>query len=956
MKAIIYFVVFLTSISILLSAEYEQNTITVKFSKEFANLIINQNIDEIGEFSKLLGSHKLTTFVNPILLANLNKKKDENLLLSNNDFGLERIYKINYKNSTDPLYAASKISGYDFVEYAEPVYKRFISDTVPNDSLFESQYYLNSIKALDAWKFADTAGKQVVISVVDTGVDYLHEDLKGILYINPGEDGFDEQGNDKRTNGIDDDGNGFIDDYMGWDFGADDKESGFDNDAFPGNPHGTHVAGIIAAIKNNFIGIAGTGLNTKILPVKIGANDPASRSLRNSYDGLLYAAIAGADIINCSWGGGGFSQAEQDIVNQVVDLGSLVVAAAGNDYSPVAFFPAAYRGVISVAAIDFRDLKANFSNYHSSVDVSAPGVDIMSTVPENAYVAWNGTSMASPVAAAVAGLIKMNYPHYNNIQIGEHLKATAENIDEKNPGFGGQLGSGKVDALAALTSEYPVSISLYDYEIIEEIPDGVIKSGEKVDVKIKLFNALNPVSNVRVFATSPAFNQPSFINEELVAGDLGEYEVKEIEGTISLRVTEQMIVNFNMPLTLRFVPELGGIFSTTINIFVNPSWRTMKQNNISLTYTSQGNLAYDDFPNNNRGEGFSYLESPNILFEGALMIAYSHELLSNVARGSSGSAKNRDFVIGTPIISENPGKIATEETYTEFASREDSLIAPVKVIQTGYQFKGNQKDDVIYVVYDIINTTEQFQDSVYAGLYFDWDIGTSGSNNRSIWNKSGNFAYNLNVVENSYPLSGIKLISQFPVNYFAIDNDGNTEENPGVYDGFTKEEKWRMLTGGIGRDSSNITDASMVIGAGPIRLRAGDTARVAFALFAAWDLEQLEKTASQIPVISGNINPNGSFASKPKRNDINLIFPNPASHYSTIELFVNEIEIGELNLWDINGKKIKEIFKYNSSKNDKLYPGIIRIEADLRDLSQGQYFLRFSTNRGESNEILNIVR
>ena len=959
MKKIYTLFVFLFAVSHLISQDYMLQTLTVKFKQgsDYPEKIRSGELIEVSDFKQIIGEHKLKSFVNPAILKNIEKRKknENNLLSSKSDIGLERIFTIEYQKKIDAKTASEKLSKFEFIEYAEPRYiHKIFQDSLPNDSLRGEQYYLRTINAIEAWAHVDTAGKQVIIGVVDTGVDYLHEDLEGTLYINPGEDGLDEQGNDKRTNGIDDDENGFVDDWRGWDFGADDTEDGFDNDPMPGNHHGTHVAGIIAAVKDNFVGIAGIGLNTKILPVKIGNNDTFSRGLVNSYDGLLYAAIAGAEIINCSWGSGGFSQSEQDVVNQVVELGSLIVAAAGNDYSQIAFFPASYSGVISVAAIDGNELKANFSNYYSTVDVSAPGVQVMSSIPVNEYVAWNGTSMASPVAAAVAGMIRLNYPEYNNIQIGEHLKATSVNIDEKNPGYAGFIGAGRVDAYQAVTEEYPVSISVKSYEIIEEIPDDFIELGERVDIKIELFNALNSVKNVRIFALSTAFNRPTFINDELSAGDFDSFEAKMVDGTISFYVTTENIINFNLPITLRIIDDDGRMFTTTISVFVNPSWRTMSSNNITLTYTSQGNIAFDDFPNNGRGEGFKYRGGSGLLYEGALMIGYSHQLLANVARGSSGSAKNRDFEIVKPILSTFPDS-EQEYTYTEYVSREDSLVSPVRVLQRGYQFKGDGKDDISYVVYDIINETNQYQDSVYVGLYLDWDIGPSGSNNRAIWDKEGNFAYNINVADESLEIAGIKMISAHPVNFWAIDNDGDTVDNPGVYDGFTKEEKWQMLTSGIGRDSTNITDVSMVIGSGPIRLRAGDTTRVAFALFAGNTLEELEKTAEKIPE-SSKLIPEENFSSTPKKNDINIIFPNPASNTVTIELSISNIERGELTLWDMNGKKVKDIYKYKSSQDDKLFPGFLRLNADLRELSQGQYILRFVTDKNESTEILNILR
>ncbi len=967
MKNLIFFLFLLLLFNTnIFSFEYEQNKLIVKISNEY----YEQNQIEIlksgiKNFEQIIGKHKITHLVDKRILNNINQKNEQNHFLNKpNDIGIDRILLIEYSKNIDALFASQKLSSQNFIEYAEPLFIREIFDIeTPNDSLFAEQYYLQSIMALEGWDKIDTINKYVVIGVVDTGVDYLHEDLFSNMYINQGETGLDSNGNDKRTNGIDDDNNGFIDDYMGWDFGSDSSENKNDNDPMSGNGHGTHVAGIIAAIKNNYKGIAGIGLNTKILPVKIAGDSPSSRSLVRSYDGLLYAAIAGANVINCSWGGGGFSQAEQDIINQALSLGAAIVAAAGNDYSNTQFFPASYKGVLSVAAIDSNNKKAAFSNYNASVDVSAPSVDIVSSIPGNNYVAWSGTSMASPIAAAVAGMVWFNFPQYIPIQIIEQVKATTQDISSDNLYYSGLLGTGKVSLPNAVSEKNAISININNYTIKEEIDDGIIKSGEKIYISFELFNTLNPCTNVKLYASSLTQYDTEFIKDELFVGDFETLELKKVNDEIELIVPKDVGLNYNLPVKIQIISDNGYRYETTLSILVNPTWRTMKQNNISLSFTSLGNLAYDDFPNNNRGNGFSYKNSPNILFEGALMVAYGSKQLSNVARGSSGSAANRDFRIIKAIENFIPGKIADEETNCEYSTRADSLslldttLAQVKVIQTGYQFKEHNKSNFIIANYDIINNTELFQDSVFTALYMDWDIGPSGSDNRAVWNKSNEYAYIYNNKTDEYPYVGIKLLSSQNVNFWAIDNDGTSEDNPGVYDGFTKEEKYRMMSSGIGRDSSNSTDCSIVFGAGPIRLRSGDTSRVTFAIFAANSLIELDNIVkNELPTIKDIINPNGDFNSFTKKTQIKSIYPNPSSNKVTLEFTINDIKSGEISIWDINGKKLKNIFTYNSKKEGKIYPGYMYLDFDISELSQGQYFIKFDTDRGHSTAILNIIR
>ncbi|MDX9790026.1 MAG: S8 family serine peptidase [Candidatus Kapaibacterium sp.] len=941
------------------SEEYENGKIAVKFNIEsrLSDKLRNGQISRIDEFLPIIGAHHIESYVDDRLVDKLmNRQQNLSLGTKISGQGIDRIFIIKYERNIDPKIASMKLSKSPLLEYAEPIYKRYIfQDSIPDDPLVFEQYYLRTTDVFDSWKHIDTINKKIVLSVVDTGVDYLHEDLEGTLYINSGEDGIDDEGNDKRNNGIDDDNNGFIDDWMGWDYGAD-NDGGEDNDPLPGHAHGTHVAGVIAGIKNNSVGIAGIGLNVAILPVKIGFDNPQSKTLIRSYDGILYAAMNGADIINCSWGGGGFSLAEQDIINQADDLGSLIIAAAGNNWAQMAFYPASYERVISVAAVDSNDRKAGFSNSHSTVDVSAPGVAVMSAIPGDSYAAWDGTSMASPIAAAIASMIKMNHPEYTNRQIGEHLKATSDDISHINEDYDGLIGAGRVNAYKAVTTVNPVSISLINYSITEEIPDGVIQSGETLEISIELFNALNPLYGVNVFANSNSEYPPVFFTDSIYAGDFGMFETKMPSSKIKFRTPDEDILNYILPITLTIIDDEGRKFTNTVSIFLNPTWRNMDENDITLTYSSQGNIAYDDFPDNTRGVGMLYKNSSNLLFEGALMVGFSHEKLANSARGSSGSAKNRDFIISRPITVAKPGDYSDMETYTEFTARQDSLVPEIRVLQTGYQFKGFDAEKISYVVYDIINESDSFQDSVCVALYLDWDIGPSGSNNQATWLSSNGFGYQKNTSDESFPIAGVMMISELPPSFFAIDNDGESEDNPGVYDGFTKEEKWMMMSKGLSKLQSSVTDASMVIGAGPFSLRAGDTMRVAFALFAGHDLDQLINTSQKAFVVGKKFNPDGNYASRPKNNRIDIVYPNPASSILTVELAISDINYGKLGLWDSEGKFIKQVYEYNSLNSAEMYPRYHRVIINLDEYSQGQYYLKFHTDKGESLEIVNIVR
>ena len=288
------------------------------------------------------------------------------------------------------------------IEYAEPNYI-LKADLFPNDPDFSSMYNLRNIgqnggvqgadvAAPEAW---DTAtGGPIVVAVIDTGVDYTHPDLAANMWKNEGE---------IPDNGIDDDGNGYVDDYRGWDF------CNHDNDPYDDHSHGTHCAGTIAAVGNNGTGVVGVCWSAKIMPLKfLGASGAGSTA--EAMNAILYATMMGARVMSNSWGGGGYSQALRDAIQAADDAGVIFVAAAGNSASDndlTAHFPSSYdcKNVIAVAATDNYDRLASFSCYGlTSVDIAAPGVAILSTIPGGNYASYSGTSMATPHVAGAAAL------------------------------------------------------------------------------------------------------------------------------------------------------------------------------------------------------------------------------------------------------------------------------------------------------------------------------------------------------------------------------------------------------------------------------------------------------------------------------------------------------------------------------------------------------------------------
>jgi len=331
------------------------------------------------------------------------------------------------------------------VHYAEPNYVVH-ADTLPNDPLFSQLWGLNNtgqvvsgaagapdadIDAPEAWS-TTTGSDNVTVAVIDTGIDWTHPDLGSSIWINPGENCAG-----CRNDGIDNDGNGYVDDWHGWDFANN------DNNPTDDNGHGTHVAGTIGAIGDNGVGIAGVNWHVRLIPLKfLGAN--GSGSTADAVRAVLYAADKGASVLNNSWGGDGYSQALADAITVADGRGSLFVAAAGNNFSDndaSPTYPASYDlpNVLTVAATDSNDQPAWFSNRGArSVDLSAPGVNIYSTAPGGGYQFMSGTSMSAPHVSGAAALAKAAFPGASGLGLKDLLLNT---VDTK-PALAGLTATG----------------------------------------------------------------------------------------------------------------------------------------------------------------------------------------------------------------------------------------------------------------------------------------------------------------------------------------------------------------------------------------------------------------------------------------------------------------------------------------------------------------------------------
>ena len=424
--------------------------------------------------------------------------------------------QVSYKITTDEKDIWSIVdntNSQNTVEIAEPVYKYFTSEeSVPSaedNKGMDKQWYLKAQKLESVWgneDYGNTAGEGTVVAVIDTGVDYNHEDLQDNIWTNSAEV--------SGTTGADDDNNGYVDDVHGINL-IDPNETPMDD-----HGHGTHVTGIIA-MENNNVGGVGIAYKSKIMPIKAGGSDGTFYS-SDIAKGIEYAYKNGADVINMSFGSSAHSALIENALQDA--FGSCVlVAAAGNESTPTAdcplggrnMYPASYSYVIGVMAYDEANSFASFSNWdykpnaNAEYEVVAPGVSVYSTLPNGRYASWNGTSMAAPMVSAEAAILRSSLKDKSTYSsryiMGQLVGATEDKITYYNEGIKKTYNYSKLSLTDSLTNKPKPNLNVYevyafDSEDISKANngDGIIQPGETIDLAIGLRNQWGAAKNVTI--------------------------------------------------------------------------------------------------------------------------------------------------------------------------------------------------------------------------------------------------------------------------------------------------------------------------------------------------------------------------------------------------------------------------------------------------------------------------
>ncbi|MCD4817894.1 MAG: S8 family serine peptidase [Candidatus Cloacimonetes bacterium] len=549
--------------------------------------------------------------------------------------GDNRYYLINVANEIDwSSFENLRFSG---IEYIQPNYinELFMN---PNDPKFSEQY-LSNVKIPDVWDYT-TGNKSVIIASIDSGLHFEHPDLLENIFINQAE---------IPDNNIDDDGNGFVDDWRGWDFvDAPEFEAEAlgdyleeDNDPTDEYNHGTHVAGIIAATSDNNEGIAGICWDVNLLVIRAGFSTTGGGFLQDddAAAGLIYAADMGANVISLSWGDVSFSPIIADACEYAYERGCIIVAAAGNTYTYPLMYPAKLSTTISVGAVDSQNQRAGFSSYGLALDLVAPGVGVLSTfdvTEDNFYKEQSGTSMSAPFVAGAVGLLLSVEPNLSFESVKTRLISSATSIG--SAGHDIEYGYGLLNAYKLLTNtDYPkIEItSPNEYDAFSQEFDivGTVQSTDFNYFTVMYNTEKNPEGNgvhwknVNNHSNNPYEYRDEVVNDVIATFDilgistnLKEYVIRvkvsysnktvELRKHIYIDQTEPVFIDTLTSVMTRFDNEIQNYYIQSV--FNEPVYLSLDCIGTTGTYTVNSTVC----------DSIQILKLPESLLEGEYTVNY----------------------------------------------------------------------------------------------------------------------------------------------------------------------------------------------------------------------------------------------------------------------------------------------------------------------------------------------
>ncbi len=897
-------------------AMYQVGVMNIKFRKEVSGFTKNtmgiSNIDKV--FSDI-------SVINVWQMHPLKSDFKKRMI---GDEELAKVFQIKYDRSIDPMDAAAMIlrDNKDVLDWAEPsfVYK---SDYVPNDPAMNTQWHIQKINSYQAWDL-NKGDTSVVIGIVDSGSDLDHPDLAANMKRNwleiPG-------------NGIDDDANGYIDDYKGWDFYANDNDPQIQP---AGNTHGSHVSGCASQVTDNTVHGAGIGFKVKLLISKHTDDTNPESLLYNTDNGIVYCYQNGAKVINCSYGTSSYASYTQLVCTNAWNNGTIICASAGNgDANGIgqnwARYPASYNNVVSVAASSNTDVKTIFSNFHSTVDITGPGQDIISTIYNNNYTNLSGTSMSSPIVAGTVALIRSKYPAWTVQQVYDRLLLGVDSIYTLNPTYVGLLGTGRVNAFKCL-SDLPIVrlVTANPNDSIYGNNDKVFDVDEIIALQLNLKNTHFAGSNASLRLTTTS-TDVQIVQDSVYVGSIGAYANFSTALTNTFKVKALSSCAFDKDIIFKVKSSASCYTDDNANTFTvrfRQGFAVHSANNMKLCLTKDGNVGKKA---QSYGSGLQIGSgTTNYIYEGGLMIGTSNTKVSDVVRRSltPANASDTDFVALRGYALTTPGVHSAQDGIGKFNDDgAGSNKIGVEVEAYSYEFTTSQDMNYVLVQYKIKNTSGAALSNVYAGL-FTWmsPEGFFNSGNISRLSTANKLAYTYNTGYMDKYI-GVGLMTNQTMNF-------KIYPSTDLLNGFTTQEKWDGLSSGVVNDSLGPNGNGYVLGVGPFNLAVNQVETIGFAVLYGTSAADLIAKNIQAKTKYNTVGVNNISTEVPKVFSLSQNYPNPFNPTTNIMFGVPKNSMVTIKVYDLLGREVAVLL------NEQKQAGTYQVDFNAASLSSGVYFYR----------------
>jgi len=795
--------------------QYVSKTLLFKLREANRSIAQNNNINA-NQFNDVLSQLGNTTLKKNFPSAKQPSKKFNESGVALADLTL--IYELHYTAEISIYTAAALLQKTSLFEYIQP---RFISKpmAVPNDPLVAQQYHHALIKTFESWDI-EQGDSSVFIGITDAGIQFEHEDLGNVAYnyADP-------------INGIDDDGNGFIDDFRGWN-----TANNTNDPTATLSPHGMFTTGMSNATVNNNLGLAGNANKCRFVPIRIDDVNGFSYG----YEGIVYAAARGCQIVNASWGSKFANPVSEEAIRYAtVNEGMLIIAAAGNSGLNEKYYPASYENVFSVGATGATDLKWSSSTFSPAVDIVAPGELVRSCWPFNGYDISSGTSFSAPLVAGAAALVKSHFPNYSSEQIAERIRVTADTSIYAlagNSAWVGMMGSGRLNMLRALTDPEKPSVHFTQVQTADITGDSILQPGETILITGIYKNFLAPTQNLNavITCTSPYVTLLNSTNNLGIISTLSS--ISNASQPFSIQVNSDVPYNHNILIRIDY-SDVGYAAFEYIELRLNPDYLNIDINRLHTTITSRGSIGY----NNNyatNGLGITFENSSSLIYASGFMLGSSALKTADNIYAASIPGYDNDFIReqGAQFTLKNANEQRIRsQFYTDSASNNR-----IQLIQTSSALSASSDDAAVVISYIIKNTGATEINGLSGGIFTDWDI-ENASINGSAWDASRKLSYAY-APDGIY--AGIKLLEGPSAHSYCFNSNG-AWGSINLIDGFSNAEKFTTLSGSQTRDNAAIGDVANLIGTGAFNLAAGDSITLSFVILAANDLAALQAAADR---------------------------------------------------------------------------------------------------------------